>query len=823
MIAKTLLSTLMRKKARTLLLLFSIAACSSLLFANVGFQKSVGQTVYENSIRYSGNADIYITVKQSVGADEWIDTKLLAPYSEHFEYIQELIRGKALYAPGNTDTQHYFTVLGTEINEFNMRNPLTLESGSIDDWFGNKLIMSAAFADRFGVTAGDTLPLEINGQAHDFLIAGVSQPKGLFTRDVADGGYLLMPREALKNILGGQSNLVFTKINNLSTVDNLHQTLTEAMPQYNIMLGVDQTVIDAETSNFVMPFWISSVLVLFMGVFIIYSSFNLIVNERIKILGILRSVGCSRRKANRILVTESLVIGIVGGAIGCLLGIGVLQLIKTMFFSANADIQEGRIIFGLYEIIFTLTASAILTVLSAMIPIFRITKMPVKNIILNDYQKQKIKSGKHWIWGILMLIPAGITPFVVGQGFVGMAIAFLAFILALIGLNLIIPAVCHLAAHVCSSAPQEIFLGVRNTGDFKALVNNTRLFGSMIAIMLLMITLFNTLAVDMRSIYRRDPYDIQMELRKSNSQTIVDLLDVEGVSSAYGVFSTWGTITSHGTFINGLVGIDGADYFDFYHADISPEAITALNNLTDNDIVTTYILRDKFRLKLGDTLTILSHDGGTFDYVITGFLDTNWGIGHMAYISSDTYKDHVGAENFSHIAIKANGDIDVVKNNILRAYSKGVLEISTKQELEDANADKIMGIFNAINTYAYFAMLIALLGIVNNMIACFMGRQRNLAMYRCIGMSRNSAGRMLMTESVTIGIIGVLTGLATGILIISVIPFLVGPLWGNVAVDVPIVKIAVICIVGMTAMLFCSLIPSVKGKNISIMDHIRYE
>lgn len=806
-------------------MLFSIAACASLLFANAGFQNTIRQAIYDKSIRYSGNADITISVKQSAGAEEWIDSNYLAPYAEQFEYLQELIKCQALYAPENSDTQHYFTALGTDITAFNARNPLSLESGSLDDWFGNKLIMSAAFAERLGVTAGETLLLEIDGQKRDFLIAGISQASGLFARDVADGGYLLMPHETLTDILGGHCNLIFIKsyeIYDSLSVDKLKQTLSEAMPQYRVSSSVDHTVINAETNNFVMPFWISSLLVVFMSVFIIYTSFNLIVDERIKILGILRSVGCSRRKTNHILIAESMMIGTVGGMIGCVLGIGVLHVIKSMFFRANADIEESRIVIGLYEVFFTIATSMILTVLSAMLPIFKATQMSVKNIIINDYQKQKIKSDKWRIGGILLFIPVAIVPFVVGQGWIGMLIAFLAFVLALIGLNLIIPAVCRFAARIFRNAPPEIALGVRNTGDFKALVNNTRLFGSTIAIMLLMITLFNTLSSDVRNMYQRDSYDIQMELRESNPQTLEDLNEIEGVESAYGVFMTWGTVPDYGTFLNGLVGVDGADYFDFYQADVPPETRFALNNLKDNDIVTTYIFRDKFGLKMGDTLTV-SLDEGTFDYVITGFLDTNWGIGHVGYISSDTYKSHLGKNDFSHIAIKASGNLDTAKSNILRAYSKDVLKINTKLELENADADKIEGIFHAINTYAYFAMLIGFFGIFNNMTACFMGRRRNLAMYRCIGMSQESTAHMLITEAVTIGIVGALTGIAAGLLAMGVIPLLVGVLWGNVTVDVPIAKIASVCLSGAAAMLICALIPLMKVQNISIMDNIRYE
>jgi putative ABC transport system permease protein len=274
--------------------------------------------------------------------------------------------------------------------------------------------------------------------------------------------------------------------------------------------------------------------------------------------------------------------------------------------------------------------------------------------------------------------------------------------------------------------------------------------------------------------------------------------------------------------MNGLVGVNGADYFDFYSADIPPDAINALNNLKENDIVTTYILRDKLGLKLGDILTV-QLDEGAFDYNITGFLGTNWGIGHMGFISSETYKKQLGVESFTHIAIKASIGTDAAKSNILRAYSKDVLSINTKRELEAANADKVMWVFNAINTYAYFAMLIGFLGIVNNMAACFLGRRRSLALYRCIGMSRKGVGRMLIAEALAIGAVGALAGLAAGILSMRAIPFLVGMFWGNVAVAVPAGKIAALCVSGIGAMLTCSLAPLIKGRNISIMDNIRYE
>ncbi len=823
MIVKTFLLTLTQKKARTLLLLFSIAISGALLFANLGFQKTMEHMIYTYSIRWSGNSDLYITPKQSAGSWEWINHDQLKPYRNELLYDFSLVRTKALYAPTISEMQ-YFTALGVDIDEFNTYNPLEIQSGNTDDWIGSKLIMGATFAKKLGFVVGDMISLEIDGKTYDFEISGISQPNGLFSRELADGGFLLMPRETLSTILGGSCNLIFLKANDTSSVQDLKQNLIKALPQYVVHTGVDHAIIQAETTNYTLPFWISSIMVLFMSVFIIYSSFNLIVNERISIIGIMRSVGCTRRKTNLILILESTAIGAVGGTMGCVLGIGVLHLIMNFYFSGENAVINAPILFGVREVFFTIIASTIITVLSAMLPIMKITKIPIKSIILNDFQKQKLKNARYWPIGFALLILCSLVFLTVNiKSFVGMILTSIAVILTLIGLNIIIPLLCHLIAFLCQRLPHHIALGFRNVSDFQALLNNTRLVATTIAIMVLMMTIFHTLGSDLRSIYERERYDILLGLRESSTDTLAKLSQTDGVTDYYCVYETPAAINNQSSFMNAVFGIDSSDYFSYSPAGITPDALQAIETLGDGYyIVTTDILREKLDLSIGDTLT-LQFDNGAFDFQITGFLDTNYGIGHVGFISAENYKTVMGASDYSKIFVRTSGDAYNVKNKIMRTLSKDALSIHTKQELEFANADKIEGIFGAINTYAYFAMLIGAFGIINNMAACFLGRRRNLALYRCVGMTAKNTALMLMVEATSIGIIGTFAGLSAGILMMQGIPNLVGMMWGNVAVSAPTIRIMAMCAVGIAVMLACSIVPFIKGKNITIMDNIRYE
>jgi putative ABC transport system permease protein len=706
---------------------------------------------------------------------------------------------------------------------------LTLTAGGTAGWEGNKLIIGEFFAKKLNINAGDFITLEIGGAPCEYMVAGVAQSGGLFLRDAADGGYLLTPPDGLTEISGGNVNLLFIKLHNPNEINQMRDRIAEALPMYEARIGVDHAIIRAETDNYVLPFRFACFAVIFMSIFIIYSSFNLIVIERIGVLGILRSVGCTRGKTNRILLLESAVIGFAGGAAGCVLGIGILHLIKNIYFSgggaALSASPEAPVVLGSWPFIFTLAMSSAITAASAMYPILRTTREQIKNIILNDFQKKINKDAKLWPAGLILLAPCVIAPRVAANNLGGMALASLSAVIALVGVNLCIPKLCACCSILIRKLPldYEISLGVRNTGDFRQLVNNIRLLASTIALMIFMATMFNTLGTDLRESYRRENYDIIVELRDTGKDALLALSQTEGVKDFYGVYETYARLTSHGTFMNAVVGLENTDFFSYSPASIPPENQAALAALDDGrNIVTTTILRDKFGLRLGDTMTI-QFENGPASYTITGFVDTNWGIGHVGYISANAFIADAAIDNYSKLFVRAQGDPGAVKGNILRSLSRDVLSAQTKNELEAANADKVIGIFNAINTYAYFAMLVGLIGIINNIVACFLSRRRNLALYRCIGMSSAQTGRMLRTEAAAIGVIGVAAGLPTGLLMTLNVPVAVGMLWGNVAMRLPAGQIAALCMAGVAAMLLASGIPSALGKNASIMDALRYE
>jgi putative ABC transport system permease protein len=826
-IVKALLKSLFEKKARTLLVLFSIAVSAALIFANESFSITVRQKVYDADVRWGGNSDLYISTREVVGAEEWIDTdRLLSEYGDAFEYAFQFVKEKALYVP-SLEQMHYFMMIGADIEEFNRYNPLTLGEGSYQEWGGFNIIVGRAYANEYGFKVNDVIKLELNNVEYDFRIIGISEPKGLFLRELADGGYILAPKETLSEIFGGNSNLVFLKMKDFSQRESMYETLTQDFAEYQVKYGVNNAVIDAETQNFVMPFRISTVMVLFMCVFIIYTAFTLVTLERIPIVGTLRSIGCTRRKINFILIIESACLGIVGGLIGCVLGLGVLQYIKYSYITVDEALLNTSAVFGFREVMIAVGTAALITTLTAVLPILRLTKTPIKNIILNDLTRKQGKRSLWWIAGIVLLAACVFVPQFLPSNFIGMAVGGTLAMGALLGLIPLVPFLTHQISRWIGEVlflKQDVILGVRNTRDNKSLMNNIQLFSVAIAIVAFMASLFNTMGADLLKAFERDmKFDVRLVLRHSDEESLAKLSQVEGVESFAGSFQSHAAILNHDTFLNVLGGIDDVNYFTFnpvQELDGAREAIASLDE--GKNVITTNVLKAKLGLELGDTL-LIQFGSRQVPYTITGFVETNMGIGHVGYISSNNYKEDMGVSDYDFIFVKAMDGAENTKNNILRALNKEVMSIDTKDELTRANADKVVAMFNAISSYGYFALLVGVIGIINNLAVSFIERQRNFAMIRCIGMSKKSLNRMLITESIVMGVLGVGFGILCALVMSTVIPVTVSLLWGKVTVQLAFKEMALMGVVGILAMFAIAFVPILRSDKMSLIETIKYE
>ena len=60
--------------------------------------------------------------------------------------------------------------------------------------------------------------------------------------------------------------------------------------------------------------------------------------------------------------------------------------------------------------------STVITVLSALQPILKTTRIPIKNILVNDLEPEQVRQSKAWVIGlVLMAACLGVTPFLLDK------------------------------------------------------------------------------------------------------------------------------------------------------------------------------------------------------------------------------------------------------------------------------------------------------------------------------------------------------------------------------------------------------------------------
>ena len=207
-------------------------------------------------------------------------------------------------------------------------------------------------------------------------------------------------------------------------------------------------------------------------------------------------------------------------------------------------------------------AAVVITTLSAILPILRLTRTPIKNIILNDLSKGRATPSRWWIAGVVLLLACLIVPPFLPKNFMGMIGASLLATGALIGLVPLVPFLTWHLSQLIGRLPflsQSVVLGVRNVRDNKSLLNNVQLFAAAIAIVAFMASMFSTMGADLVQAWVRDTkYDVSLVLRHSDEKSLAALAQVEGVESYAGNHQSHVPLPDHKMYLNILYGIEDA-------------------------------------------------------------------------------------------------------------------------------------------------------------------------------------------------------------------------------------------------------------------------
>src|SRR6185436_11466732 len=114
---------------------------------------------------------------------------------------------------------------------------------------------------------------------------------------------------------------------------------------------------------------------LFVGTFIIFNTFSIIVAQRTKELALMRAMGASRRQMMVSVVIEALVIGIIASVVGLAAGVGVGALLAKFFATfGGGSLRLASIGLPAAAVIASFTVGILVTVAASVFPAVRASR-----------------------------------------------------------------------------------------------------------------------------------------------------------------------------------------------------------------------------------------------------------------------------------------------------------------------------------------------------------------------------------------------------------------------------------------------------------------
>ena len=114
----------------------------------------------------------------------------------------------------------------------------------------------------------------------------------------------------------------------------------------------------------------------FVGAFIIFNAFSMTVAQRRREFAMVRALGASRRQVLASVAVEALAMGVLASLLGLLAGLGVAAAVIRLLRAVGVDIPHSSLVLAPRTIVVALAVGILVTLLSALIPAARATRVP---------------------------------------------------------------------------------------------------------------------------------------------------------------------------------------------------------------------------------------------------------------------------------------------------------------------------------------------------------------------------------------------------------------------------------------------------------------
>jgi putative ABC transport system permease protein len=650
-------------------------------------------------------------------------------------------------------------------------------------------VMAASTAARLGIGVDESFRLRIGGASHEAKLIGVLQgtAAGYETLLLAD---ISQAQEWLG--LHGRLSRIDVRVSPGIEGERELEQLKASLPEGAILDSAQRRTKQSldMTAAFTTNLQAMSLLALLVGVFLIFSAVSFAVVQRRRVIGVLRALGATRSRVLAMILTEALALGIVGAALGLVLGmfIGrelvalVSQTINDLYFV----VAVNEVVVPTLAVVKAIGAGIGVALVAAAVPAIEVANSAPSLGLRRSVIEQRAVNASRWLVGASLVLAAAAAVIVLFSSrslFAG----FVALFLLLLTVAAITPALLRgMALAAARWVGRFSPIARLSAGDIAASLSRTGVavaalglaVAAMIGVSIMVESFRESLRTYLAETIRADLYitapgpGFGRPERRIEPDVLRDILALPQVAEH--TESRRVTVDS----ARGPVRIDALR--------LVPTSRSALQLVSGHDetvwgafergsVIISEPLAWHLQLGVGSRLKLYTASGER-ELPIAGVYKEYGNDRGTVLMSRDIYSRLWRDDAVTGIGIylKSGADVSEAKTSIrAAARQRQALAMTSNSEVRALSMRIFERTFVITRVLYWLTAGVAAIGLVSALLAWELERSRELAIVRALGLTPRGAGGLIEAQTGFMGFVAYLAaipaGVLTAVLLITVI------------------------------------------------------
>ncbi|MEA2362212.1 MAG: putative transport system permease protein [Thermoleophilaceae bacterium] len=714
------------------------------------------------------------------------------------------------------------------------RPPRTSAETSIDD----------STADREHFKLGDTLRIAGEAGVKGYTIVGL-QRLGKTTSGGSSTAQLTLPEAQRLTQKEGEVDGISVKAAPGVSPAELSRRIDRVLPPRLIVeTGHQAAVRQSQDIKDSLSFFRVILLVfggvaLLVGSFLIFNTFSITVAQRIRELGMLRTLGATRGQILRGMVLEAAVIGMLGAVLGVFAGIGFAGGLNALFKGFGIDLPNTGTVIATRTIVLSIVVGLLVTLAAALTPAVRATRVSPMAALLEAELPEGRGRGRIFsaVAVLLMLGGIGMAAFgLLGSIEDSNAAAALVgggAVATLFGVSMFSPRLVRpLASFI--GWPLERLRGITGRLARENAVRKpgrTAVTAGALMIGLAVVVFVTVFAAGISaSVGNAIDRNFQGDIVLQNTDGYSPISSGAGreAQQVNGV-KTVSSLSYTGANYKGkeirVSAVDPRTVSDVLSLDWKKGSPQTLSSLSGAGAVLDDAWAKKNDIGVGNRLTVRTPLERNETLTVKGTVKDNADLLGNLVVTEDTLRDKFGARepSMTFIKLDAGADAKRVQDTISKRVkaSFATVEALNQQELKDNQEKQIKQVVRLFYVLLALAIVISLLGIVTTLALSIHERTRELGMLRAVGMSRKQVRRLVRYEAVITALIGAILGTILGVIFAALVSRPLADEGFELAY--PIGTLAILLLLAALAGVLAAIWPARRAAQLDVLRALAYE